>query len=109
MSEYEVEVEGGGPEGPLHRLGQRLKALAMRPTVVALGAAVLFVLLIGTPHVGWDYQCRHRVTPGDGCQDDVYCAYYGIQGRREVFPKGRESCHLVTLLPIDWGALFGAG
>lgn len=29
-----------------------------------------------------------------------------IQGRREVFTEGREGCHLVTLLPIEWGALF---
>jgi hypothetical protein len=109
MSEFEVEVVGAGPprrsEGSLSRAlktaGRWLRVLLMRPRILALTGAASFVLAVGTPHVGWDYECRHPMRPGQACRSVDYCAYYGIQGRRVVFPGDGESCKLVTFLRIN--------
>lgn len=47
-------------------------------------------------------ECRHPFRPGEPCRSVAYCAYYGIQGRRVVFPDYGESCKLVVFLPIGW-------
>lgn len=109
MSEFEIEVVGAGPprnpEGTLRRTlktaSRWLRTLLMRPRVLALTGAAAFVMAVGTPHVGWDYECRHPMRPGQPCKAVVYCAYYGIQGRRVVFPGDGENCQLVTFLRID--------
>ena len=109
MSEFEIEVVGAGPprrsEGPLGRTlkiaGRWLRALLMRPRILVLTGAAVFVMVVGTPHVGWDYECRHPMRSGQPCRSVDYCAYYGIQGRRVVFPENGENCQLVTFLRID--------
>lgn len=110
MDEFEIEVVGAAsprkPDGALMRtlkkVGRIARALLMRPRALALGGAVAFVFAAGTPHVGWDYECRYPIRPGQPCGSVSYCAYYGIQGRRVVFPEDGESCKLVTFLRIDW-------
>ena len=110
MDEFDIEVVGAGsprkPDGSLTRtlktLGRWLRALLMRPRVLALTGAAAFVMVAGTPHVGWDYECRYPMRPGEPCKSVDYCAYYGIQGRRIEFPEDGESCKLVTFLRIDW-------
>jgi len=115
MSEFDVQVEGTKPprkpEGPLRELFRRLRnlarALLLRPRAVALAGLVLFILIVGTPHAGWDYECRNPRRSGQPCRSIVYCAYYGIQGRRVEFPEYGEQCSVVKFLRIDWGRLFG--
>lgn len=110
MSEFDVEVIGAGPprkpEGSRKRMLKAARHLArsllVRPRVLVLSGAAAFLLAVGTPHVGWDYQCRHPMRPGQPCRSVDYCAYYGIQGRRIVFPHGGETCRIVTFLRIDW-------
>jgi len=110
MDEFDIEVVGAAsprkPDGALTRtlktVGRWLRALLIRPRALALGGAVAFVFAVGTPHVGWDYECRYPMRPGQPCGSVSYCAYYGIQGRRVVFPEDGESCKLVTFLRIDW-------
>lgn len=110
MSEFEIEVVGAGPprkpEGSLRRslkrAGRWLRALLMRPRILALTGAAAFVVTVGTPHIGWDYECRHPMRPGQPCRSVDYCAYYGIQGRRIVSPEAGETCKLATFLRIDW-------
>lgn len=115
MDEFEIEVIGAGPprkpDGPFRRfIGKTwrlVRALLMRTRLlVSIGAAV-FLLFAGTPHAGWDYECRAPMRPGQPCRNVSYCAYYGIQGRRVVFPEYGESCQLVTFLPLDWAKLMG--
>lgn len=113
MSDFDVEVVGAPPprkpESPLAqmlaRAGRLLRALLMRPRVVTFIGAAAFLLIVGTPHVGWDYECNHPMRPGHPCQSASYCAYYGIQGRRVVFPDDGESCNVVMFLPPDWKRL----
>lgn len=110
MSEFEIEVVGAEPPRkpkgsrgqPLRKAGRWLRALLMRPRLLALIGAVAFVMIVGTPHIGWDYDCHHPMRSGQPCRSVAYCAYYGIQGRRIVFPEDGESCKLVTFLRIDW-------
>lgn len=110
MDEFDIEVVGAGPqrrsEGPVVRLLKRagclLRAALMRPRVLVFGGAVAFALAIGTPHVGWDYECNFPARPGQPCGSVNYCGYYGVQGRRIVVPGYGESCKLVTFLRIDW-------
>lgn len=110
MSEFDVEVVGASaprkPDGSLRRTFRALRRLArallMRPRVVALSGLAAFLLAYGTPHAGWDYQCRHPMRPGQQCRSVDYCAYYGVQGRRVVFPRGGETCRVVTFLRLDW-------
>lgn len=110
MSEFDIEVIGSGPprqpDGSRKRMfkaARRLaRALLKRPRILTLSGLVAFVLFVGTPHVGWDYQCRHPMRPGQPCRSVDYCAYYGVQGRRIVFPENGETCRIVTFLRIDW-------
>lgn len=110
MDEFDIEVVGAGPsrkpDGALMRMLKAARRLArvllMRPRILVLTGSVVFVLVVGTPHVGWDYQCRHPMRPGQPCGSVDYCAYYGIQGRRIVFPHDGETCRIVTFLRIDW-------
>lgn len=110
MSEFDVEVIGAEP--PRRPDGSRKRAfkaarrlsrvLLLRPRILALSGLAAFGMIAGTPHVGWDYQCRHPMRPGVSCRSVDYCAYYGIQGRRIVFPDDGETCRVVTFLRIDW-------
>ena len=84
------------------RLAHTLKVILLRPRLLMLAGLAGFILLVGTPHAGWDYECRHPIRPGQPCRSVSYCAYYGIQGRRVEFPEYGQSCQLVTLLPPDW-------
>jgi hypothetical protein len=107
MSDFEIEVIGSGPPrkpgGSRRRLFSRLaRALLMRPRVLVLTGAAAFVLGVGTPHFGWDYQCRYPMRPGQPCRSVEYCAYYGIQGRRIEFPGDGETCRVITFLRINW-------
>lgn len=77
----------------------------MRPRLMLVGAGAAFVTFLGTPHFGWDYECRHSFSAGQPCRAVSYCAYYGIQGRRVEFPEYGNSCKLITLLPPDWRKL----
>jgi hypothetical protein len=114
MHEFEVEVIGAKPprkpEGRLARTlrlaGRLARALLTRPRAMLLTGLAAFVLFVGTPHVGWDYGCRHPIRLGQTCRSVSYCAYYGFQGRRIVFPRDGESCQLIKFLPIDWRQLF---
>lgn len=110
MSEFDIEVIGGRPprkpDGPLKRLVRRLggllRAAMMRPRLLVLGVLAGCVLVFGTPHAGWDYECRHPIATGQTCRSVSYCAYYGIQGRRVEFPEYGKSCKLINVLPLDW-------
>lgn len=110
MSEFEIEVIGAEksrkPDGSFRRLlivaGRFARAALMRPRALMLSGLAAFVLIVGTPHVGWDYECRHPMRPGQPCRSVDYCAYYGFQGRRVVFPKYGESCQIIKFLPIDF-------
>ena len=98
------------PDTTLNYLIARMKRIAdavlLRPRAVALLSLAGFILFIGTPHVGWDYQCRNITRGYGGCASASWCAYYGIQGRRIEFPRDGARCKLVTFLPIDWGKVF---
>lgn len=115
MPEFEVEIRGSKPprkpEGPLRTLLRWLRSFArtvlLRPKAVALAGIMLFVLFVGTPHAGWDYECRNPRRGSEPCRSIFYCAYYGIQGRRVEFPEYDEQCSVVKFLRIDWGRLFG--
>jgi hypothetical protein len=74
----------------------------MRPRVVFFGALAVLVLSVGTPHIGSDYECRVPLRPGKPCPAYFYCGYYGVQGRRVLFPEYGETCSLIEFLPIDW-------
>lgn len=114
MSDFEVEVVAQRPpksRRPQSRLfgwlGRFIRTLLMRPRAVILLGVAGFVLFIGTPHAGWDYECRHPFRPGQPCRSVLYCAYYGIQGRRVAFPEYGESCKLLTVIPINWRVIIG--
>jgi hypothetical protein len=71
--------------------------------VLILAGLAAFVLLLGTPHVGWNYGCKAGPRFGQsGCKIWDWCEYYGIQGRQVIFPKYGESCSPVRLLPLRW-------
>lgn len=113
MKKIEVKVLGAKPperpEGAVRRLRRRLggafKGILLRPGMIVLAGAAGFVLFVGTPHVGWDYQCRHSTRGFGSCTSVAWCAYYGIQGRRVERPEDGGRCHLVTFLPINWNKL----
>jgi hypothetical protein len=86
MSKYEVRVIGGKSpkrgDGPVRRLRRRIgaaiRAALIRPGMIVLAGIAAFVLLVGTPHVAWDYQCRHPMQGYGTCRAVSWCAYYGI-------------------------------
>ena len=113
MSKFEVKVIGGKPpkppEGWLKRLRRRIggavRAVLRRPGIIIVAGAASFIGLIGTPHVGWEYQCRHATRGFGTCQSVAWCAYYGVQGRRVERPEYGARCQLVTFLPLDLNKL----
>jgi hypothetical protein len=113
MSEYEVEVippktrrkRRDGMGRLVRAVTAPVRATLLRPRLMLYGAAAAFVALLGTPHVGWDYECRHPFSASHPCRSVSYCAYYGVQGRRVEFPAYGDTCKLVTLLPPDWRKL----
>jgi len=115
MSEFEIKVVGAKPPkkpgGKLRRAAKRARAAAkkvlMRPRRVMVAGLAGFVLIAGTPHVGWDYECRHPMHGPGSCRSVAWCAYYGIQGRQIAVPKDGRQCSLLKVLPIDWGRLLG--
>lgn len=115
MDEFEIEVIGskasrrtdGKPKRAVRKVGQVVRAILMRPRVLVLTGVGAFGLFVGTPHAGWDYECRHPMRSGVPCRSVVYCAYYGIQGRRIEVPDEGASCKLITFLPPQWGKLMG--
>jgi len=115
VPEFDVEVEGGEPPrrrgGPiwsvLSRINALLNRMLLRPRLVLAGGVILLFLVVGTPHFGWDYVCRHPMRGGQPCRAIEYCAYYGMQGRRLDFPEPGEQCHFVRLMPVQWGKLVG--
>lgn len=115
MSEFEIRVVGAPPPqkpvGPVRRfvrkIRQAAKAVLMRPRLVICAGLAGFVLFAGTPHVGWDYECRHPKRHGEPCRSYFSCGYYGVQGRRMVFPEYGETCSLVKMLSLDWQSITG--
>lgn len=115
MSEFEIRVSSTPPpqkrQGLLTRLHVRIETLIdtalSRPRASLICGLAAFVLIAGTPHVGWDYRCRHGMDGPGSCRVVEWCAYYGIQGRRIDVPEPGESCKLMTVLPLDYAKLFG--
>ena len=89
------------------RAAGAIRAVLMRPRLVMAGAFTGFVLVIGTPHLAWDYQCSHPMRGVGTCRAASWCAYYGVQGRRIDRPAAGETCDLVKFLRIDWKQLKG--
>lgn len=115
MSEFEVQVTEArlarAPQRPGKRLfgavAARIRAVLMRPRLLIVGALTGFVVLVGTPHAGWEYGCRHPMHGPSSCHAVAWCAYYGLQGRRVAVPEPGDSCRLITFLRIDWPRLMG--
>jgi|SRR5690606_8955047 len=115
MSRIEIRVVNPRsprpPKGPTRRfvggVRARIRALLLRPRLLVIGGIAGFVLIAGTPHAGWDYQCNHQMRGPGSCHSVARCAYHGIQGRRLEVPAAGQSCRLVTVLPLDWGKLIG--
>lgn len=113
MDEYEIRVSGTKPPGRRKGImgrypglpGRMIRGLLMRPSAVVFAGLVGFVAFVGTPHAAWDYECRHHVSSQRPCLAYSYCAYYGIQGRRLVFPARGESCPPIAFLAPDWSRL----
>ena len=76
-----------------------------RPRLLILIGFLGFIGYVGTPHIGWDYQCRHATPGGAPCHSASWCEYYGFQGRRVDYPPYGETCKLVKFLPVDWELL----
>ena len=87
------------------RTSGALRAVLLRPRLVMAGAFAGFILFVGTPHIGWDYQCRHAMHGIGTCRSASWCAYYGVQGRRIDKPANGETCDLVKFIRIDWARL----
>jgi hypothetical protein len=113
MKKFKVEIVGSRPSQRRESVSKRLRgklgtgarAVLLRPRITILTGLIAFVLIGGTPHVGWDYQCRHAVWGTGACQEAVWCEYYGAQGRRVEWPERGERCQLLKILPLDWDAL----
>ncbi|MDF2365630.1 hypothetical protein [Sneathiella sp.] len=114
MKNYDVEVVGAkgnkqkknAVRQSAGRLRNGLRFLLKRPFLLGMVFLAGCALFYGTPHIGWDYQCHHPMRPGQSCRSVFYCAYYGIQGRREVFPASGDNCRAVTFLTPDWSEIF---
>lgn len=113
MSKFDVKVLGTKPpkrpEEAFKRLrrciGSAIKTVLFRPGMIILAGASGFVVFVGTPHIGWEYQCRHATRGIGTCTSVDWCAYYGVQGRRIEHPGYGERCQVVTFLPLDWNKL----
>lgn len=113
MKKYQVNVIGGKPPKRPHSFIRRLRgyagralvALPLRAGALVLAGSAGFASFIGTPHVGWEYQCGHATRGFGSCRSVSWCSYYGIQGRRVERPGYGERCKLVTLLPLEWNKL----
>lgn len=113
MSKFDIKVLGAKPpkrpewvfKRLCRKLGTVIKAVLIRPRMIVLTGIAGFLLFVGTPHVGWDYQCRHPMRGFGSCTSVSWCAYYGLQGRRVVRPDHGARCQLVTFLPMDWNKL----
>lgn len=109
MSDFEVKVIGekkrkkkvGPPRGVVQRAGAVVRGVLMRPRMLALAGAAGVVLVVGTPHVGWEYECSHPMRGPGSCRYVSWCAYYGVQGRRIVMPENNQQCSVVTMLPLN--------
>lgn len=112
MKEYKITViytkEPRKERRTLETVGSIARRVLRNRRTLMFGGLVGFLLIAGTPHVGWDYECRHPFSPTRPCTSFVYCGYYGIQGRRVVFPDYDESCKLIKLLPPDWNKLLNS-
>lgn len=116
MTDFDIEVVGAKPARKKKRaLILRLivalvlitRAILVRPRLMIVAALIGVVVFVGTPHIGWDYQCRHATPGGAPCTSASWCAYYGFQGRRVESPPLGEACALVKFLPVDWDTLGG--
>lgn len=83
---------------PLRLFAFPLRVLFRIDTLAAL-ALIGALSVYGTPHIAWDYRCHHSRAYNPRCQSFDYCAYYGLYGRRVVYPGRGESCWLVRLMP----------
>ena len=110
MRKIRVEVVSGlpprRPDGPIRRtwrlLTQTVNLVLRRPGETFLASTIAFLAFVGTPHIAWEYQCRHQVRGYASCQEAVWCAYYGIEGRRVEWMERGQPCKLITILPTDW-------
>lgn len=110
MPDYEVEVLGakrrrrrGSGDRPPNRLLGLLRRILARPGLVACVGLILFVWLVGTPHVAGQYTCNGPLRSVGGCESSYdSCTYYGVQGRRVVFPEPGEQCQLFRFIPVRW-------
>jgi len=116
MEDFEIRVTKAPKrktENPVSRFLRnaeaKVKKAFMRPGLVAAAAVTCFVVLVGTPHVGWEYQCRHGMSGPNTCRSYAWCGYYGIQGRRVVVPPEGQHCRVLTMLTPDWSRLIGRG
>jgi hypothetical protein len=114
MSEFEVKVIGaprerrdGLAKRSVRRLARMIRAVLLRPRALILPGLALYVLTMGTPHVGFEYECNHPMRGIGTCRSVSWCAYYGIQGRRVEFPEYGESCTVIAFLPLNWNKLMG--
>ncbi|TPE48559.1 hypothetical protein [Amaricoccus solimangrovi] len=109
MDEFEIRVVGSEPPrkkgGRLSRIALRAGRLFGRPRALVLSILVGYAVFAGTPHIGWTYECRHPKRMGDPCRYFFSCDYFGVQGRRVIFPKDGETCSLVKIIPIDWAKI----
>ncbi|MEM0898891.1 MAG: hypothetical protein AAGI92_02950 [Pseudomonadota bacterium] len=113
MRRIRVQVLGGmpprRPDGPIKKAWRLLRqtacALLRRPGLAILASGVAFMGFVGTPHIAWEYQCRHQTLGHASCQEALWCAYYGIEGRRVEWMDRGQPCKLITILPTDWIAL----
>lgn len=115
MDEFEIKIrnapQGDGDEGGivafLERMEEKAKALFMRRWLVVASSVAAAVVLFGTPHIGWEYRCAHRMTGPNTCREYLSCSYLGIQGWREIIPREGQKCGVMMMLTPDWARLFG--
>ena len=87
MSEWDIRVVSAQParrtEGGIRRLlrraGNARRAVLRRPRTVTAAAVLAFVAFAGTPHVGWDYECRHPMHGPGTCRSVMWC-----RGRQSI-------------------------
>jgi hypothetical protein len=93
-------IQAAAPPSQARALARVRVLLRPRNAILTLSSASC--LIGGTPHVGWDYQCSHAVYGYGGCESARWCAYYGVQGRRVIWPEYGEHCSLVKFLTLNW-------